>query len=371
MNSLTRADLEPAYILHARAYRETSQLLEVFTSGFGRVGIIANGARRPKSTFRGYLNPFQPLRLSWSGRGELMRLSAIESIAPPATLDGDRVMAGFYANELLLKLLQRGDAHPELFVHYAALVDGLAQPGDTEPTAKFPAVSASRPIRPPCMTPWPSSNSLRNPKRTRATPFSQYPSVIPSERLMGAPSKSCLSFSRWADLSFDSGAFWGRNPSGKGTGTSFGGGAGALLGALFTAWTAFKCLGRTTLVRVRRRAVADLVFDLDPVRLDALVLDRLDAIRGFGFFNSLLLPNPTSIQMTGTLGTGIVNVNHLDLGIEIKSGGTLLSVADSSSLDTAKRHLGLATGGGRIDVGDTRFDCIYETETLRRFIGED
>ncbi len=132
MNSLTRADLEPAYILHARAYRETSQLLEVFTAGFGRIGVIANGARRPKSAFRGYLNPFQPLRLSWSGRGDLMRLSAIESIAPPATLDGDRVMAGFYANELLLRLLHRGDPHADLFAHYAALIAGLFDSEDTE-----------------------------------------------------------------------------------------------------------------------------------------------------------------------------------------------------------------------------------------------
>ena len=40
---------EPAYILHAKPYRETSQLLDVFTRDHGRIGLVANGARRPKS----------------------------------------------------------------------------------------------------------------------------------------------------------------------------------------------------------------------------------------------------------------------------------------------------------------------------------
>jgi DNA repair protein RecO (recombination protein O) len=129
----SRIQLEPAYVLHARAYRETSQLLEIFSAGHGRVGIIANGARRPKSGYRGLLNPFQPLRLSWSGRGELMRLREAEATAPPAGLSGERVLAGFYANELLLRLLHRGDAHTDLFAHYTVLIAGLAdESADTE-----------------------------------------------------------------------------------------------------------------------------------------------------------------------------------------------------------------------------------------------
>ncbi len=114
-------------MLHARAYRETSQLLETFTAGFGRIGLIARGARRPKSAFRGILNPFQPLRLSWSGRGELLTLREADLGGIAADLVGDQVMAGFYVNELLMKLLQRGDPHPELFVHYATLIAEIGQ----------------------------------------------------------------------------------------------------------------------------------------------------------------------------------------------------------------------------------------------------
>ena len=74
MSNTVRVGLEAGYILHSRSYRETSVILEVFTQGFGRAGLVARGARRPRSAMRGLLNPFQPLRLSWSGRGELATL---------------------------------------------------------------------------------------------------------------------------------------------------------------------------------------------------------------------------------------------------------------------------------------------------------
>ncbi len=132
MSNPAKVDLEPAYVLHARSYRETSELLEVFTAGHGRVGLVARGARRPKSPFRGVLNPFQPLRVSWSGRGELQTLRAAESTDAAAVLAADRIMAGFYVNELLMRLLHRHDPHPELFMHYGSVVAQLAICEDVE-----------------------------------------------------------------------------------------------------------------------------------------------------------------------------------------------------------------------------------------------
>jgi DNA repair protein RecO (recombination protein O) len=123
----TRIDLEPAYILHSRAYQETSQILEVFTAGYGRLGLIARGARRPKSSFRGVLNPFQPLHLSWSGKGELQTLRDVDLAGVASDLQGDPLLAAFYVNELLIKLLQRGDPHPELFGHYSSLIGAIAE----------------------------------------------------------------------------------------------------------------------------------------------------------------------------------------------------------------------------------------------------
>jgi DNA repair protein RecO (recombination protein O) len=129
----TRVDLNPAYVLHARAYRETSQILEVFSADYGRVGLVARGARRPKSSLRGLLNPFQPLRLSWSGRGELATLREADLGGVAADLTGDRLMAGFYVNELLMRLLGRSDPHPELFAHYISLVAGIGRGEMLEP----------------------------------------------------------------------------------------------------------------------------------------------------------------------------------------------------------------------------------------------
>jgi DNA repair protein RecO (recombination protein O) len=132
MSSTVRVELEPGYILHSRSYRETSVILEVFTQGFGRAGLVARGARRPRSAMRGLLNPFQPLRLSWSGRGELATLRSVEPGGIFSALSGDAVMAGFYVNELLMKLLHRFDPHPNLFAHYAALLAKLASGGELE-----------------------------------------------------------------------------------------------------------------------------------------------------------------------------------------------------------------------------------------------
>ena len=129
-----RVELEPAYILHTRPYRESSLILEVFTPGYGRTGLVARGARRPKSPLRGILNSFQPLRLTWSGRGELATLAQAEQGGHSRQLRGDAVMAGFYVHELLLKLLQRHDPHPQLFGHYATLLANLA---DGHPVEKL------------------------------------------------------------------------------------------------------------------------------------------------------------------------------------------------------------------------------------------
>ncbi|MBI5461822.1 MAG: DNA repair protein RecO [Gammaproteobacteria bacterium] len=117
--------LQPGYVLHQRAYRDTSLLLEVFTREHGRFGLVARGARAPRSRIRGLLQPFQPLLLSWTGRGELGTLAGVEPDAAPPRLLGATLYSGFYLNELLMRLLQRHDPHPELFVAYAEALRGL------------------------------------------------------------------------------------------------------------------------------------------------------------------------------------------------------------------------------------------------------
>lgn len=121
-----RISLVSAYILHRHDWRETSSIIEVFSRDQGRLGLVALGARRPKSAWRPWLRPFQPLLLSWVGGRELATLTGAEPQAAAASLSAQSLMSGFYLNELLLRLLPRHDPHPGLFDDYARALVRLA-----------------------------------------------------------------------------------------------------------------------------------------------------------------------------------------------------------------------------------------------------
>lgn len=128
-----RVSLIRGYVLHQRAWRDTSMLIEAFTPDAGRVGLVARGARRAGSRTRPLLEPFQPLLLSWSGRGELHTLTGVESSGWRAPPTGRSLLAGFYCSELVLRLLGRDDPNPEAFDGYDRAVSRLA--GTEEETA--------------------------------------------------------------------------------------------------------------------------------------------------------------------------------------------------------------------------------------------
>jgi DNA repair protein RecO (recombination protein O) len=117
--------MEAAYVLHTRPWRETSLIAELFTPDHGRVGVVARGARRGRRGAAGTLQPFTRLRCAWRGRGELRTLITAEP-ERPLWLTGDVLAAGLYLNELLMRLIQREDAHPALFALYAATLERLA-----------------------------------------------------------------------------------------------------------------------------------------------------------------------------------------------------------------------------------------------------
>lgn len=127
-----KIELQPAFVLHVRPYRNSSALVETYTAGHGRVGLVARGVRSAGSRLRGVLQPFRRLLLSWSGGGELVTLTGAEEVGPFLALTGERVVSGFYLNELLLRLTQRNDPHPEAFAAYAAALERLAAGGDPE-----------------------------------------------------------------------------------------------------------------------------------------------------------------------------------------------------------------------------------------------
>lgn len=121
---------ELAFVLHSYAFRETSLILDVFSRQHGRLAMVARGARRPKSSLRGVLTNFQPLLLSWFGKGEVRTLHSAEWQGGQPYLQGTALMCGFYLNELLLNLLARADPHEQLFDYYRATLHRLAHESD-------------------------------------------------------------------------------------------------------------------------------------------------------------------------------------------------------------------------------------------------
>ena len=110
---------QPAFVLHTYPYRETSLIVEIFSRDFGRVALLARGARRPRSALRGLLLAFQPLELAWAGKGEVQTLMKAEWQGGQPLLTGKALFCAYYLNELLLHLLPREDAHVRLFSVYA------------------------------------------------------------------------------------------------------------------------------------------------------------------------------------------------------------------------------------------------------------
>ena len=128
-----KRDAQPAFVLHTYPFRETSLVVEVFTRNFGRVGLVARGARRAKSSLRGLMMAFQPLLLSWAGKSELRTLHKAEWQGGIPQLHGLGLMCGFYLNELLLKFLAREDPHEALYGVYQDAIIRLAH--EPEPAA--------------------------------------------------------------------------------------------------------------------------------------------------------------------------------------------------------------------------------------------
>ncbi len=125
MKNADRIDSQPAFVLHAYPYRETSLIVETFTRDHGRMPLVARGARRAQSQLRGVLMEFQPLELAWFGRGEVRTLAKAEWLGGQPLLRGRALLYGYYLNELLLRLLAREDAHAALFEVYAETLGRL------------------------------------------------------------------------------------------------------------------------------------------------------------------------------------------------------------------------------------------------------
>lgn len=121
-----KVESQPAFVLHSRPYRETSLVVEAITRDYGRMALVAKGVRRPRSAMRGVLMAFQPLEITWSGKGEVVTLHNAEWQGGQPLLQGRALLCAYYLNELLINLLPREDAHEQLFAHYSSTLQALS-----------------------------------------------------------------------------------------------------------------------------------------------------------------------------------------------------------------------------------------------------
>ncbi|MPS97365.1 MAG: DNA repair protein RecO [Pseudomonas sp.] len=120
---------QPAYVLHSRAYKETSALVDFFTPQ-GRVRAVLRRARGKGGSL---VRPFVPLEVELRGRGELKNVGRLDTVGIAAWLHGDALFSGLYLNELLMRLLPAEAPQPELFEHYALTLQALAAGRPLEP----------------------------------------------------------------------------------------------------------------------------------------------------------------------------------------------------------------------------------------------
>jgi DNA repair protein RecO (recombination protein O) len=119
-----------AFVLHSYAWSESSLIVDLFTREAGRVAVAAKGAKRPTSQLRAVLLPFQRIHVTF-GRAksethtEVHTLRSAEWAGGAPVAPAEALLAGFYLNELLMKLLPRDDPHPTLWDRYASTLPQL------------------------------------------------------------------------------------------------------------------------------------------------------------------------------------------------------------------------------------------------------
>jgi len=93
---MTEPEMLPAFVLHTRPYRETSQLVDLFVASMGKVSMVAKGSRTSRSAVKGLLQPFLPLHIRYSGKSNLKTLVQLEARSPQVALQGERLFSALY-----------------------------------------------------------------------------------------------------------------------------------------------------------------------------------------------------------------------------------------------------------------------------------
>ncbi len=133
---MEKDSLQRCFVLHRRPYSETSLILDVFSEEYGRLSLMAKGARSKRSHLKGALQPFTPLLMKWSGGGSMKTLRQAEPISLGLPLTGIYLYSAFYLNELIDRVIETATPYPELFLDYLQALTELAQQSNPEPALR-------------------------------------------------------------------------------------------------------------------------------------------------------------------------------------------------------------------------------------------
>ncbi|ENU31466.1 DNA repair protein RecO [Acinetobacter sp. CIP-A165] len=106
---MMRNEVLHGYLIHHRKYREKSHIVHLFTQEYGRVDGILRQTPPPQ---------YQPIRVQATGKSELKNFTKLEILNQPVFFHGDAFFAGFYLNEVILRLCSLEEAMPQTFQQY-------------------------------------------------------------------------------------------------------------------------------------------------------------------------------------------------------------------------------------------------------------
>lgn len=99
---------------------------------------VVKGAHRKQrgGSYASLMQPFCPILVGLGGKAELKYLSSAENAGVALSLPGERLFSGLYMNELLVRLLPKFDAVPQLFATYGSSLLALSENQDPELTLR-------------------------------------------------------------------------------------------------------------------------------------------------------------------------------------------------------------------------------------------
>ncbi|MCW8931056.1 MAG: DNA repair protein RecO [Gammaproteobacteria bacterium] len=129
-------DNKSAVVLHHYNYRDSSLIVNFFLSDFGLVSAVAKGIKGKKNKQNQFvlLQPFKRLKVSLTGKNDLLILTSVELSnvfvkdlsSQVWDLSGKPLYCAYYINELLLRLLPSHTNCYEIFSLYEHTLDILS-----------------------------------------------------------------------------------------------------------------------------------------------------------------------------------------------------------------------------------------------------